>query len=272
VRFLLEPEPRADLESLRACAQAVRAAGLDGLLLRRSPALAAPLVAASALAASVPELLLAVEVELGAIHPLRLAEQAAVVDLVSGGRLVLVARPAPTVERHYGEALDLLRSALTARPFRFEGERWRVPAELPENQHNREQRVRMTPAPAQVRLELWGAGEQAAEALARGLGYLAEQDAPALEALWTTGAAPALLGAPRARRETLVLDDPAALVQRLRAGRAAFGQDWAVVRGGAAEAHVLGTRVRPRIQLDRLTVGLEQYWDAHLDELLRGSA
>lgn len=264
MRFLLEPEPTTDLDALTVAAGAAQAAGLDGVLLRQSPELATPLMAASALAPRVPDIHLAVEIEIGDRHPLELAEEAAVVDLTSAGRLLLVARPAPGAEDDYAEALDLLRTALIARPFRFHGRRWRVPAELDENAHRIDDHVRLMPAPAQLRLPVWGAGDGRGEALARGLGHLAAADDDPVElgAAYERAEAalgPALLGAPRARRERL--DDPAALVERLRAGREAFGQDCAVVAGGAEAAAVLGARVSPRVQLNRLPEGLEAFWD-----------
>jgi len=253
MRFLLELEPGADLDALTGGALAAHAAGLDGVLVRESAELPAPLIAAAALSARVPDVLLAVELGLGVRHPFEVAEEAAVVDLASGGRLILVARPA---SEDYAEALDLVRAALTPRPFRFEGRRWKVPANLAENEHGIEARVRMMPPPAQVRLELWGSGAGRDAALERGLGHLADPDAdPAELAAAHEAAGPAALGAPRARRETL--GDPDALVARLRAGREAFGQDWAVVTG---DAHVLGTRVRPRVQLHRYNPKLEELW------------
>ena len=62
-----------------------------------------------------------------------------------------------------------------------------------------------------------------------------------------------------ARRERW--DGAAALVARLREGRASFGQDWAVVRAPVAAAVELGAVVRPRVQIDRLPTGLEEFWD-----------
>jgi len=59
----------------------------------------APLITAAALAGRVPDLLLAVELELGDRHPFEVAEEAAVVDLASGGRLLLVVRPAAACGR-----------------------------------------------------------------------------------------------------------------------------------------------------------------------------
>jgi alkanesulfonate monooxygenase SsuD/methylene tetrahydromethanopterin reductase-like flavin-dependent oxidoreductase (luciferase family) len=247
MRFLLAPEPSLDLDALAEQAHAAHAAGLDGVLLT-------DLLAAAAVAPRVPDLLLAAEVELGARHPFEVAEEAAVVDLASGGRLIVVARPAPGAEEHFAEALDLVRTALTPRPFRFEGRRWRVPANLPENVYGQEPMVRLTPAPAQVRVEIWGASGGREAALARGLGYLADADADAGE-LGSAYAAlgPAAIGAPRARRD--VLDD--GLVERLRTARETFGQDWAVVAG---DAMTIGTQVRPRVQLHRLNPKLEELW------------
>jgi len=264
MRLLLEPEPVADLDVLHAHALAAHAGGLDGLMLRQAQSLPAPLIAAAALASRIGDLLLAVEVELGERHPFELAEEVAVVDLASAGRLILVARPAPGAEADYAEALDLLRTALTARPFRFEGKRWRVPANLPENEFGLEHEVRLMPPPAQVRLEVWGTGAGREAALERGLGHLADADADPIElggAHDRAAAAlgPAAIGAPRARRDTLT--DPDGLVHRLRDGRTAFGQDWAVVAGGPDDAAVLGTRVRPRVQLHRLNPALEALWE-----------
>lgn len=265
MRFLLEPAPTTELDVLTEAARAAHAAGLDGVLLREAPELPAPLLAVAALSARVGDIRLAAEISLGRRHPLELAEEAAVVDVTCGGRLLLVVRPESGAEDRFDEALDLLRVALSARPFRFEGRHWQVPANLPENVHGRDEQVRLMPPPAQLRLEIWGAGEGARDsALARGLGYLAARDeepAPLAAALERSAEAlgPAVLGALRARRERL--DTPEELVARLRAGRTAFGQDCAVVEGGPDTAAVLGGHVAPRVQLNRLPVGLEEFWD-----------
>lgn len=131
MRFLIEPDPSGDLEAITAVARAARTSALDGILLRQTNSQPAPLVTAAALAGRVADLVLAVEVDVGDRHPFELAEEYAVVDLAAGGRLVLVARPAPGAVSDYGEALDLIRTALAPRPFRFEGRRWTVPAGLP---------------------------------------------------------------------------------------------------------------------------------------------
>lgn len=256
MRFLLEHPGGGDLGALAGLASAAHAAGLDGVLVTE-------LVAASAVAARVDEVLVAAEVELGVRHPIEVAEEAAVVDLVAGGRLVLVTRPAVGADDRYAEELDVVRHALAPRPFRFEGTTLRVPANLPQNVHLPEHRVRVTPAPAQVRLEVWGAGAAArAASLERALGHLADadEDREALAAAWRAAESPASIGAPRAARVSW--DGTAALVDRLRAGREAFGQDWACVAAPAEAAATIGSVVRPRVQIERLTPGLEEFWDA----------
>ena len=170
MRFLLEQRAADGLDALVGLATAAHAAGLDGVLVEE-------LVSASAVAARVDEILVAAEVELGVRHPLEVAEEAAVTDLVAGGRLVLVVRPAAGADERFAEELDVVRHALAARPFRFEGDALQVPANLPQNVHLPEHRVRVTPAPAQVRLEVWGAGAAARRTtLERALGHLADVD------------------------------------------------------------------------------------------------
>lgn len=264
MRFLLEFDGVGDPAALVRHAEAAHAAGLDGVMLREGPGLPAPLINAAALAGRVPDLLLAVEIQLGYRHPFEVAEEAAVVDLASGGRLLLVVRPAAGAEADFAEAIDLIRTALAPRPFRFEGRRWRVPANLPENVHGLESHVRLSPAPAQVQLPVWGAGAARDAALARGLGYLADHDADAVAlGLAHAGAVqalgPAAIGVPRGRREHLT--DANELVDRLREGRSTFGQDWAVVTGDPETALELGTRVRPRVQLHRLDPAIEALWE-----------
>jgi alkanesulfonate monooxygenase SsuD/methylene tetrahydromethanopterin reductase-like flavin-dependent oxidoreductase (luciferase family) len=257
VRFLLEHGAAGGgLDEHVGLALAAHAAGLDGVLVH-------DLVAAAAVSARVDEVLVAAEVELGGRHPVEVAEEAAVVDLIAAGRLVLVARPAPGAEGRFAEDLDVVRHALAPRPFRFEGEALRVPANLPQNVLRPETRVRVTPAPAQVRLEVWGAGAASRPAaLERALGHLADpqETLAELAAAWVAADTPAAIGAPRAAR--VAWSGAVDLVGRLRAGREAFGQDWACVEAPAEAAAEIGSLVRPRVQIERLTPGLEELWDA----------
>ena len=110
MRFLLEHGGEGSLDELVGLALAAHAAGLDGILVHE-------LVAAAAVSSRVDEVLVAAEVELGRRHPVEVAEEAAVVDLIAGGRLVLVARPAPGAEETFAEHLDVVRHALAPRPF-----------------------------------------------------------------------------------------------------------------------------------------------------------
>jgi alkanesulfonate monooxygenase SsuD/methylene tetrahydromethanopterin reductase-like flavin-dependent oxidoreductase (luciferase family) len=261
VRFLLEHPTPAGLDDLVRTAEAAHAAGLDGVLVTEWPQLPGALVSAAAVAARVPEVLVAAELAVGDRHPVELAEEAAVTDLTSGGRLVLVARPVGDDLDRYAESLDVIRHALAARPFRFEGVHWRVPANLPENVDQPEEQVRVTPAPAQPRLEVWGGGPGRGVALDRALGHLADaDDDPAgLARAWAAAQSPAAIGAPRGRRERW--NGAVGLVERLRHGRAVFGQDWAAVAAPPEAAAEIGSLVRPRLQLHRLTPGLEEFWD-----------
>ncbi len=264
MRFLLEIAPDADLDEVTTAARAAHGNGLDGVLISASRWSPDPLVVAAALAGRVDEVRIAVEIELGEQHPFEVAENVAVVDLATAGRLILVTRPAGTLE-DYVEALDLMRTALTPRPFRFEGRRWKVPANLPENAFGQERLVRLTPAPAQPVVPVWGAGGALDVVLERGLGHLADAGAAAdplggAHERAARALGPAAIGAPRARRESLD-DGVEVLVARLLAGRDSFGQDWAVVAGGPEEASVLGRRVRPRVQLERLHPSLVALWE-----------
>jgi hypothetical protein len=263
MRLLLEPEGVDTLDDLLSAGAAASAEGLDGVLLRSSPELPAPLISASTLAATVEHILIAVDIPIGDRHPLELAEEAAVVDLGSGGRLILVVHPAPGTERDFEETLDFLRTAFAARPFRWPGPRWPSPANLPENVHNPERRTRMMPPPRQARLEIWVSGGRGDASLARGIGYLAaeDEDLGELARLWEMAdERPQTIGAPRGRRERWQgSSDP--LVERLRSGREEFGQDWAAIRAPTSAAAELGRRVRPRVQLDALPPGLETHWE-----------
>lgn len=264
MRFLVELEGAATLDALVTGASAVHAAGLDGVALRAGPALPAPLVAAAAVAAAVPDVLVAATVALGDRHPIEVAEEAAVVDVGTGGRLVLVAAPAPGREDAYEEAVDLVRLATAAAPFRVEAGRWRVPANLPAHRHAVERRARVTPAPARPRLELWTAGPTLPIGPLRGLGHVcdASEDPARAGAAFAAAAdaSPAALGAPRARRHAWTGSGD--LLAALGEGRDAFRQDWALVSAPVEAIAEIGARVRPRVQLDRLPEGLEEHWDA----------
>ena len=121
MRFLLDCADAASFDDVVTLAEAAHRDGLDGVLLSGTPALSAPLVVAAALAARVPDVRLAVEAPLGDRHPIEVAEETAVVDVASGGRALLVIRPAPGREAVFAEALDLVRRCFAPAPIRTDG-------------------------------------------------------------------------------------------------------------------------------------------------------
>lgn len=228
MRFLLEPIALGTLDDALEAGEHARLAGLDGLLVAPSEALPAPLVTVAAVAARIPDLLLAAEVELGKAHPVELAEEAAVVDQLTRGRSMLVLRGEGLVDA----ALDQLQSAA----------------------------VGVMPPPFGTSLAIWLAEASPQRAASRGMGHLAPPNTAdeALAAGWAQASAAGRF-VPRARRE--LASDPESLLRRLREGRAAFGQDWAVVSGSATEAAAAARYARPRVRLVSLPPGLEEHWE-----------
>lgn len=115
-------------------------------------------------------------------HPVRMAEDAAVVDVLSGGRLDLGLAPGyrtlefaalgvPKSERgaRTDEILEILRHAWTGEPFAYDGAHYPIPE------------VTVTPTPLQDPLPVWIGGSSAASArrAARyGCNYLPDSGAP----------------------------------------------------------------------------------------------
>lgn len=266
------------LEDLIDRAGAVEDAGFDLVWLPENAGLPAPMVSAAALAPRLESLRVGVAVAAG-VNPVYLAEEAAVADLCLGGRLVLAvgARDAGLLS----ETVEVLLAAMAARPFRHEGTRWRIPANLPENEVNRQEKVRITPAGAQLETPLWLTGPAAVPVAADwGLSFVAAHSTQATVADWA--AVESRLGRVAARlRRIGVLDvdvatdgsvDDEPLVDRLRADQRAWGMDVALLRlpalSPAAHRRALTDLARwvlPRVQLDRLPTGLEQYWKQRED-------
>lgn len=263
----------APLDDLIAQARAAEDAGFDLIWLRESDALPAPMIAAAALAPHSSSLRVGVAVAAG-VNPVYLAEEAAVADQCLGGRLVFAVGSDDA--GLLAETVDVLVAATAARPFRHEGERWQIPANLKENEVNREDRVRITPATAQLELPIWVTGPHAATiARERGLSFVGEQDPETLDREWQRTEARLGRAADRLRRVAVrpvvaepngAIDDEA-VVAALRADYRAWGMDVALVTlpalSSAARARALGemaARVLPRVQLDQLPPGLEEYW------------
>jgi alkanesulfonate monooxygenase SsuD/methylene tetrahydromethanopterin reductase-like flavin-dependent oxidoreductase (luciferase family) len=198
----------------------------------------AALVVAAALAPATSGIRVVASLAAGP-NPVAIAEEAAVADLALNGRLVLAVHSDD--EALLRETVELLFHAFAARPFRHEGERWRAPARLPEHEHA-EQRMRVTPAPAQLEPTIWLHGE-AAPAVAQEFG------------LAFVGGGSGL----RARRPGFFTDPDVDTLLRAQAG---WGMDVAVLRVPRDELARIAREVRPRVQLDRLPPGLEAHWDA----------
>jgi alkanesulfonate monooxygenase SsuD/methylene tetrahydromethanopterin reductase-like flavin-dependent oxidoreductase (luciferase family) len=202
----------------------------------------AALVAAAALAPATSGIRVVASVEAGP-NPVAIAEEAAVADLALNGRLVLALRSDD--EPLLRESVELLLHAFAARPFRHEGERWRAPARLPEHEHA-EERLRVTPAPAQLEPTIWLHGD-AAPAVGRenGLAFV--------------GGGAGL----RPRRPGLFTQPD---VDTLLRAQAEWGMDVAILEvpaeGREQTLRRIAYEIRPRVQIDRLPAGLERHWDA----------
>lgn len=163
---------RAHLEEFAAAAVAgsfdsvwvaeARAAGAGGGL------------AAAALLAQLVPIRVGAVLDFGGYHPLHAAEDIAVADLTSGGRIeVLIRGGSP-------EQLRLLVAALSGAHLRFDGDGLRVPARLEANEPV-PARLALNPRPAQPALPLWVEGTAADLAAELGVG---------LAAAWAGGAVP----------------------------------------------------------------------------------
>ena len=199
------------------------------------------------------------------INPLLLTEEVAVADLVLGGRLVLT-----LAGDDLAETVEVVLSGLAPRPFEHDGPQWKVPANFPSNVET-ESRVLVTPDPAQIELPVWVTGPGAASvAIEYGLTYVGGPDESSddLDAVWrgiesALGPAAARLRRPAIRR----LDgdiDVATTVAALKAEQRAWGLDVAILHvpadAPAGALETIAREIRPRVQLDSLPPGLDDFW------------
>lgn len=127
--------------------------GLASVVIDRSSP-GATVVTTGAVSAVTRDVRLVVTIEVGHVHPVALAEQLAVLDNLSGGRVVGLLRPADRIsETAMTEDIILLARCLRPGPVRHHGDRWMVPAELEE--HESVRAVEVTPKPVQPQLPLW---------------------------------------------------------------------------------------------------------------------
>lgn len=267
----------APLDDLAEQARVAEEVGLDFVWLTQdedAPALAAPLVTACALAPRTSSIRLAVEVTAGR-HPVGIAEDAFVADLASGGRLVLVL--SSDHEDLLAETADVLLAAIAARPFSHHGARWQIPGRLPEND-DVEDRIRITPPPAQLELPVWLTGAAAASVgTERCLSFVAPSVGdPATRGRWDEAQQRLGRAAARVRRPAHVAVatdgcggiDHEAIIEQLLAARATWGLDVAVLElrpdlplAMRTEAIAnLASFVRPRVQMDEIPAHLLAHW------------
>ena len=148
----LKDATRMLLESLGE--QAV-ASSFDAIWLGESRAegVGGGLAAAAMLAQAVP-IRVGAAVDAGLYHPLHLAEDIAVADLTSQGRLEILLRISTEASTSLEEFLTVLASALSGAHIQFNGEHFRVPARLAANQPVPE-RLALNPRPAQPTVPIW---------------------------------------------------------------------------------------------------------------------
>jgi hypothetical protein len=93
-------------------------------------------------------------VEVGHHHPLHLAEDIAVADITTAGRLEVMLRPAHDDPDVVKEHMHVLAAALSGAHIQWEGLHLRVPARLADNGPV-PQRLALNPGPAQPAVPVW---------------------------------------------------------------------------------------------------------------------
>jgi alkanesulfonate monooxygenase SsuD/methylene tetrahydromethanopterin reductase-like flavin-dependent oxidoreductase (luciferase family) len=190
MRIGLGPIPlaRATRSRLETLARAAVAASYDSVWVAesREEGVGGGVAAAALLAQSVP-IRVGAAVDFGAYHPLHLAEDIAVADLTSGGRIEVLLRGGTE------EQLRLLVDALSGAHLRFEGETLRVPARLADNQPS-PQSLALNPRPAQPVVPLW-LQDGGAQAVRAGVG-MAVRWSKGMRAPAPAGRWPAMLVCP----------------------------------------------------------------------------
>lgn len=175
IETLAEGGPAA-YESLFATAELGERSGFDSIWLAERHFSAdghcpSPFTVAAALGAKTRAMRVGVFAVLGLVHPLYVAEDAAVADNALNGRLIFAPSNAAHAEMvgygvlpadyeaRFDESLEVVLSAFAPNPFRHEGRFWRIPANMPEHgEAAANERVASTPKPAQLELPVWPTG------------------------------------------------------------------------------------------------------------------
>jgi hypothetical protein len=128
------------------------AAGLFGVLLE-APSADGGSTTAAEVAATTRDTRVVVRVLLGTENPVTLAEEVAVLDHLSAGRVVALVDPGALDDAAAAEDLALLRACWSGRPVRHQGARWQVPSGV--MGEGMPTHVAVTPVPAQVDVPVW---------------------------------------------------------------------------------------------------------------------
>ncbi|HEU4760345.1 MAG TPA: LLM class flavin-dependent oxidoreductase [Dehalococcoidia bacterium] len=165
---------RDSMAGLIELARLAQERGFDGIWLAEEDFAAAgkgasALVAAAAVAVSTSAIRIGVICPLGLSHPIYTAEDMAVLDHLSAGRLIAAVRPPSAGDggsaygisgqeagERFAEALEVCLRAWAPAPFRFQGKHFRIPANPSQNEHAASMtHISVTPKPAQPALPVW---------------------------------------------------------------------------------------------------------------------
>lgn len=116
---------------------------------------------AAAVAAMTSSVRIVVSAVLADDLPVTIAEEIAVLDNLSNGRIGVIAELGSLAVEAAAEDVTLLRASWSGRPIAHVGSRWRVPAGI--DGHVAPPAVMVTPFPAQLELPLWVAGAAAGQ-------------------------------------------------------------------------------------------------------------
>jgi len=140
---------------LRALVEAAASASFDAVWVSESRGKGAGgALAAAALVAQWTPIRVGAVADLGLYHPLHLAEDIAVADITSAGRLEVMLRAANDDPEVIKEHLHVLSSALAGAHIQWEGLHLRIPARLADNGAV-PQRLAVNPPPVQPVVPAW---------------------------------------------------------------------------------------------------------------------
>lgn len=140
---------------LATCAESV---GVPFVHLSADPGTEAAIAAAVVTATTTIRVIVGLHV--GGENPVTLAEEIAVLDNLSNGRIGVIAQLGQLDGDDATEDVALLRASWSGRAIAHRGKRWQVPAGLPG--HVAPPALLVTPPPAQLDIPLWVAGDAAA--------------------------------------------------------------------------------------------------------------